>query len=671
MKLIQNNILNLILLLAVGCTQIISSENPTAVDEPVAIGMEAMVVPDNFDYATTTNAEINVVLLDNQDMGISGVRVDLLQPGAEAWEKVASVISDTDGRLTFNLPIATAIEELLLETDYIGLPQMKLISSDQFSELIVIGGSRTSMPTDEGVTNGRMMSDLIQVGRFFLLDDHDNNGVPYNLMEVPDHVSQDLLDLVNTSLPETYPVPEYNPQYLADNITTNTLLKDSAEVWVTFVHEGAGWTNTLGYYTYPLDNPPATANDIDSMFIIFPNVSYAYSGGDLYSGDKVYLGSFSKNTGIGWFLIPQGWNRSTVVDRSQIKYSDKSFNTFTNEEYRQHTVLLKDDNREILLLGMEDTSRPGGDNDFNDAVFYVTASPYTALITDELESTKVDGKPDSDEDGVADQNDDYPNDPDKAFNIYTPSENTYGSLAFEDQWPSKGDYDMNDLVVDYNFKFVTNTANKAVQMDVKLKIRAIGALYHNGFGIELPIAPSSVSQITSDDPNISLNLDNGTNKATLMIFEDAHAMMSASGHVNTVIGEPLVETKEINFTMYFQTPIAMAAMGYAPFNPFITSNGDRTIEIHLPDKSPTPAADMSLLGAIHDKSDITSGTYYKSYNNLPWAINVPVAFDYPDEFSSIDQAHLKFKAWAESGGTLYQDWYKANSGYRNNEKIFK
>lgn len=659
-------------MLAIGCARIIGTDDSPALgDEPVLVGMDAMVVPDGFDYATTINTDLTVALLDNRNTGISGVRVDLLLPYAATWVRVASAMSDAQGQIVFNLPVASATDQLLLETSYLGLPKQTLVDADRFADVIVIGGARSGSPVNEDITNGRVLSSHIPVGRYYLLDDHDAKGVPTNLMEVPDHVSQDLLDLVNTSLPERYPVPQYNPQYLADHITTNTLLKDSAEVWVTFVHEGAGWTNTLGYYTYALDNPPASAADIDSLFIVFPNVSYANSGGNLYSGDKVYLGSFAKNIGIGWFLIPQGWNGSTVVERSQVKYSDKSFNTFTSEAYRQHTVLLKDDQREILLLGMEDTSRPGGDNDFNDAVFYVTASPYSALITDELENTKVDGKPDRDGDGVADQNDEYPDDPDRAFNVFTPAENTFGSLAFEDQWPSKGDYDMNDLVIDYNFGFVTNTANKVVQLDTRLKIRAIGAQYRNGFGIELPIAPAMVSKIVSEDHNLSLVLEGGTNKATLMVFEDAHAMMAASGHVNTVMGQPIREAKEISFTLYFGQPVPMAALGYAPFNPFITSNGDRTVEIHLPDKLPTAAADLSLLGAFHDMSEVSSGTYYRSYNNLPWAINIPVAFDYPVEFTSIDKAHLKFKTWAESGGTQYQDWYNPHSGYRNDLKIFK
>ncbi|MEM8893542.1 MAG: LruC domain-containing protein [Bacteroidota bacterium] len=667
-QLVQFSLLSV----AVGCSTIISSDDSMGPEEVILLGMDALIVPASFDYATTSNANFSVVALDNQNIGLSGVIFNLLSPDGESWKPIGKGATDLEGKLEFNIPIASYFEHLKLETTYIGLPQEIIVPADQLNGEIVIGGAPSR--SSDGITsatNGRFLSGLIPVGEYWLLDDHDNDGVPYNLLEVADHISQDLLDLINSTLPERYPVPVYNPQYLDDDIQTNTMLGDSAEVWVTFVHEGAGWRNTLGYYTYSLDNPPTSFDDIDSMFIVFPNVSFTYSGGDLSSGDKVYLGSFPANTGIGWFLIPQGWNGSQVVNRSQIKYSDKSFNTFTGEAYSQHTVLLKDDAREILLLGMEDTSRPGGDNDFNDAVFYVTASPYSAIITDDLEETQTSGNPDSDGDGVSDTNDDYPDDLDRAFNIYTPSENTYGSLAFEDQWPIKGDYDLNDLVVDYNFKFITNTANKAVSIETKLKVRAVGALFHNGFGIELPIDPGLVSGVSSDKVSVNLAVEQDATNATIMIFEDAHSFMNSSGHINTIMNQAKVDAREIIFTIDFTEPVAMSSLGYAPFNPFITANGDRTVEIHLPDYSPTSKANLSLLGTAHDKSNAGTSVYYKSYNNLPWAINLPESFDYPVEFTSIEKAHLMFKTWAESGDNEYKDWYTSHSGYRSVQKIYE
>ncbi|NLH53483.1 MAG: LruC domain-containing protein, partial [Bacteroidales bacterium] len=71
---------------------------------------------------------------------------------------------------------------------------------------------------------------------------------------------------------------------------------------------------------------------------------------------------------------------------------------------------------------------------------------------------------DADGDGVGDQDDEYPTDPFRAFNNYYPSSNGFATLAFEDNWPNKGDYDFNDVVVDYQLNRVTNSQNQLVEV---------------------------------------------------------------------------------------------------------------------------------------------------------------------------------------------------------------
>jgi LruC domain-containing protein len=100
-------------------------------------------------------------------------------------------------------------------------------------------------------------------------------------------------------------------------------------------------------------------------------------------------------------------------------------------------------------------------------------------------------------------------------------------------------------------------------------------------------------------------------------------------------------------------------------------DGQRGVEVHLPNKNPTALADLSLIGTGHDDSDVVTGRYYKTPENLPWAINIVERFAYPVEKAEVIQAHLKFAAWAESGGELYPDWFKDESDYRNNALIYK
>ena len=286
-------------------------------------------IPDGFDFATTQNNVIDVYALDNNEIGISKVPVDIYAVSETGKNLIASGQTDTNGLFQIDAPVGNHIDSITIETSYLGIPQ-SLSQVAGTNNGFVFGGA-SSYEVDEnasaGGQNGRTSAD------YSFLGSYDNSGVPFYLEPVDDYISQDLLDLVNNTLPERFPVPTFNPEYIANDITSDTQLRDSAEIWVTFVHEGAGWRNALGYYTYDLSNPPTSVDDITHK-VIFPNVSFNGSGGGMESGNKVSLGTFPANTGIGWFLVPQGWSGSGVNNSNQIKYSNKDFNTFTSEAFR-------------------------------------------------------------------------------------------------------------------------------------------------------------------------------------------------------------------------------------------------------------------------------------------------------------------------------------------------
>ena len=218
------------------------------------------------------------------------------------------------------------------------------------------------------------------------LGTYDSQGKPNYLEPTRDVVTQAFLDDVDASLPEGKPVPTYNPQYISTNAQTDICLKDSADVWVTFVAEGAGYKNVLGYYSYDTSNPPQTVSDINNETIIFPNVSASGSGGSLIPGDKVKIGTFSSGTGIGWFLVANGWNGRGVGNGNWKVYSNPDFNPESKASDRFHNVLLNDSTNQRIILGFEDIRRDYAscDQDFNDAIFYVSANPYTAIVTDSM-----------------------------------------------------------------------------------------------------------------------------------------------------------------------------------------------------------------------------------------------------------------------------------------------
>ncbi|OUR98354.1 hypothetical protein A9Q86_15000 [Flavobacteriales bacterium 33_180_T64] len=226
---------------------------------------------------------------------------------------------------------------------------------------------------------------LLNAQNYQFLGDYTANGTPLYLENPGDNVSGVTLQMIDDALPESYPVPDYNPHYISSGYETDLIINQTAEVWVTFISEGAGYRNVLGFYTYDVNNPSPTAPLTEEITIIFPNASALYSGGGLQVGDKVKLGTFEAGTGIGWVLLANAWNSSTsTVGNGLWKlYSNPDYNPEAQADLRYHNVLLNDPDYERVILGFEDIRRDYNscDNDFNDAIFYVTANPYDAIIT--------------------------------------------------------------------------------------------------------------------------------------------------------------------------------------------------------------------------------------------------------------------------------------------------
>jgi LruC domain-containing protein len=347
---------------------------------------------------------------------------------------------------------------------------------------------------------------------------------------------------------------------------------------------------------------------------------------------------------------------------------------------KQPAILLNDIGRGKFLLGFEDIRRDQGtDNDFNDAVFYVSANPIQSVNTGNFPLPNY-TQTDTDNDGISDVFDDYPTDPQRAFNNYFPSETAVGTLAFEDLWPGKGDYDFNDMVVDYNFNQITNGENKVVEIKAKIILKAMGASYKNGFGIQLPIAPSLIASVTGTDLQesiITLN-SNGTEagqtKATIIAFDNGYNILPYPGMpsmgVNTTPGATYVLPDTLNLVITLTTPTALSSVGMPPYNPFIFVNQDRSHEVHLVNHAPTDLVDEALFGTSSDDSNPAIGRYYVTKNNLSWAIDVAGPFEYPVEKAEVTLPYLKFIQWGESGGSSYYDWYVEKPAYRNTQYIY-
>lgn len=267
---------------------------------------------------------------------------------------------------------------------------------------------------------------------------------------------------------------------------------------------------------------------------------------------------------------------------------------------------------------------------------------------------------DTDEDGVCDEYDDYPNNPDKAFNIA----GAKGTLGFEDLWPFKGDYDMNDVVIYYNYRLITNAHNEVVHVDVTYTLMATGGVQRNGFGVALPVLNNKILNLTG------ATLESNQTNAVLILFNNMRNEMT---YWNTFPNQPASDDIKYEVTFDLAAGIPIKDFSIGPYNPFIWNNDNgRSNEIHLAGETPTNLANVNLFGTGDDNSVLATGQTYLSKNGgYPWAIHIPDSFEYPIEKVDINEAYLKFAEWAESGGLLHNDWYMNLQGYRAPSNIYK
>src|SRR5215217_846987 len=656
-------------------------------------------IPNSFSYATSKTLGVSVRLLSNNNTPIRGAIVSISDPNDP--EKVfLKAVSDADGYIKSSIAIPSYIDTLTISPNYIGLIN---------NARAYIGGKSTLEATIGGQAgfSGDIIPEVVRPangapgtvlatggigskGLFTVTYGYPSPytssgdaivssaaypatlGRPKYLETTPDVIDASLLNYVNASLPEGKALTSTHPEYLTSTVGANLVITQTSDVWITFVSEGAGYLNTLAYYSYDTDDPPTSVTagsvlgGLDKITMVFPNASAYGTGGGLVSGDKVKLGRFEAGTTIALVLLQNAWTGSGVNTSTSTKfYSESKFNPESTTARRKHSVLLYDNVHKLFLMGFEDINRSeNSDNDFNDLVIYATSNPVTGISNTGV--APIDKGGDSDGDGVLDELDDFPSDPARAYTTYYPSATGYATLAYEDYWPFKGDYDLNDLVVNYRYTFVKNAQNNVLEMTGEYLPVAAGAGYKNGFGVQLPVAASKVASVTGQSLQsgyiqLAANgTEAGQTNAVIIPFDNHENLLkNADGtiQVNTDPAKAKVTASKAAVVIKFTSPVTATELGSAPFNPFLISDRRRAYEIHLPNNAPTDKADKAVFGTYDDNSTLSSGRYYLNKNNEPWAISFTDTFSYPIEAKSISSAYLHFLDWAKSGGTSYKDWY--------------
>jgi LruC domain-containing protein len=714
--------------------------------DPSYKSFSEITIPTNFTFATSRTVRFDLGILQNDDSGTlipfaNGV-VNVLYQDETGDHILGAGTTDASGLTVFDTIVPNAVSSVVIRPErniLVECDQSLPASITKVSLTLSPGSVAPKSPIESSVSENISKVALPKipfetVSGYLMLSAYGTDlGVPTS-MGTARSFKQSFIDDVGATYPEYKKVPDTNPSYLTVGDLSNTNLTKNAEVSVSFVSEGAGYLNTLGYFVYKTSEKPMTPPGKDQIVIIFPNASALYSGGGLKSGDTMNLRNpvktidgkdnpfyqttvFNEGYSIGWVIIPSGFKKTTISDALVGRYyslwplNPERVNT---QFARAHTALLlynsapysdttgstvstADD--AIFLLGFEDLNRETGDNDFNDCLFAVQSTPYTAVETAGMPVAKKLSTNDRDGDGVIDIYDEYPDDILRSSSVSYPSTTTFGTAMFEDLWPSIGDFDFNDLVADYRFKTVRNAKGEAVELIASFKLRAVGADIASGLAFTLPLASGSVSGVSYTKNNVAwalqdgLNLfkretndveKNGASSIAVPVFSSGHAMfgLSSGTIINTNPAMPYFAPVTITVTVSFQTGLEASRISGAPLDIFLVSspsNANARKEVHTIGNLPTLlASESKLFGTEHDDSSISpTGLHYKSKKTTkssagaPWGLILPMSAKYPIEKSELPSSYLHFGEWVTSSGANYADWYNSGkSGYADASVLY-
>lgn len=530
----------------------------------------------------------------------------------------------------------------------------------------------------------------------------------------------------------------------ADQSKNNITVTKDCEVFVTFLGEfNAYSSNCVGYYYYHKNNVPTSPDGLNK-FLIFPNCSSnLYSNADKYkgykeitplrTGDQVqllyykgdghnesgcpagYSKTFPEGTVIGWFLIYSGFNgwdttnksgadnmldgkinlnvyNNNIQERrskndeykkylSQVYYSDPIFNTtpiarviqFTDTESGEIALCFEDSFDETV--GYDDLT-------YDDLLLSIHSSPSGSLHNN------------SDQETITET-------------IGDVSYQELGTYLFEDILDGKAtDFDMNDVVVEYNRKYTlsydatVNTTAHLTKVKETYKVINDGATYLDAFVVKTPFATSNIAKVVvkayKEDGKTefynqewtSFSQGEHTFATSASSYQQPGYEVGNDGILSYVLFDDInkiamnvVYTFEIQFktggitgglvaedTENHKYNLSNRTYSRSNYDPFVVvrdhpaSNGKRC-EVHTPGKNFTEYGDdifangaksMKMLN-YWNVAKFGDGTY------LPFALDITATgFKVCSNTIPINSVYSKFNTWAASnhdGGSASADWY--------------
>lgn len=300
-------------------------------------------------------------------------------------------------------------------------------------------------------------------------------------------------------------------------------------------------------------------------------------------------------------------------------------------------------------------------------------APASLFLLGSLFSTTVQAA-DSDADGVDDAADLFPCDVNFTSVQHIPSQNTYASLFFEDQWPARDDLDLNDVVLDYNFALLRNGQNQTKRLQASLYVRAHGGTRNLGLALHLPLPLNAATSSATYTVTIgsgatatttTLTPKAGESEVVLVLTENIRNALFAgqAGPINADDAIANVTGKAMVVTANFTTPVTLNAAD-APFDLFVFREGDYTHQIHRSRFRGTDLMNRTLFGQDEDGSDAGAATnngggtrFFVDTNGVPFVLEMPTSAPHPREKVRIDTLFPRIVNFAATRGGSDSDFF--------------
>ena len=445
------------------------------------------------------------------------------------------------------------------------------------------------------------------------------------------------------------------------------LLEKDSEVSFTLLGGSTCWNSSLGYYYYSDDNKPTKPSDIN-IIMLFPNTQdgqwaraeikklETYNSIGVNRGDVVQLmyypnianndktGAnkvFPKGTRIGFILKTQGWamqGNNYSIKCQNNKYYNNKYNTWCattdgvsycspigsqgtflnpNGDSRGAKFSYKTKNGDnFTIISFEDAM---DDQDFDDLIFALKPVGVFAPVPE----------------------------------IANKKSSTTGVYAFEDLWPNKGDYDLNDAVLNAKHEKEFNDKGKIIIETFYLTTYQNYVTLTSGLALTLNTKkePSNIAMKKMAPESTEAEDANFTKDGNVYhLTEDFTGELGTTYILEITYNTPLNSSEEL-----------------ASIQPFIyRQEGDKNWEVHIPMEAPTAKMNTSYFGKGDDRSNSDKGLYFVRQGNYPFAFYLKGAdisafeetiLKHENESKPIDELFPHFLEWSISNGNTNRDWY--------------